>query len=102
MPFSFSADRKNLDEQRRVLSELQIATAGLSNWLKSYDRLNTAEIATVLAASMHYDIAEVADPEVHVVTKIKKEVLSQIPKPERPFEMLCQARRGCALNAAAY
>ena len=62
---------------------LQIATAGLSNWLKSYYLLNSAEIATVLASSIHYDIATVVDPKVHVVAKIRKDILSQIPKPDR-------------------
>jgi amidase len=77
---------------------LQIATAGLSNWLKSYYRLNSAEIATVLASSIHYDIATVVDPQVHVVAKIRKDVLTQIPKPEKPSDMFCQASWGCALN----
>jgi acetamidase/formamidase len=78
---------------------LQLATAGLSNWLKSYYRLNSAEIATVLASSIHYDIAEVgADPEVHVVAKIRKDMLSQIPKPDKPSSVFCQPQRGCALN----
>jgi acetamidase/formamidase len=77
---------------------LQTATAGLSNWLKAYYRLNTSEVATVLAASIHYDIAEVVDPEVHVVAKIGKDVLQQIPKPEKPSEIFCQARWGCRLN----
>jgi amidase len=77
---------------------LQIATAGLSNWLKAYYRLDTSEVATVLATSIHYDIAEVVDPEVHVVAKIGKDVLQQIPKPEKPSEIFCQSRWGCTLN----
>jgi amidase len=78
---------------------LQLATAGLSNWLKSYYRLSSAEIATVLASSIHYDIAEVgADPEVHVVAKLRKDVLSQIPKPPKPSSVFCQAQWGCAPN----
>ena len=77
---------------------LQIATAGLSNWLKSYYRLNSAEIATVLASSIHYDIATVVDPKVHVVAKIRKDMLSQIPKPDRPTDMFCQANWGCSIN----
>ena len=75
---------------------LQLATAGLSNWLKSYYRLNSAEVATVLASSIQYDVAEVADPEVHIVAKIAKDVLSQIPKPEPPTDMFCHG--GCTLN----
>jgi len=77
---------------------LQIATAGLSNWLKSYYQLNSAEVATVLASSIHYDIATVVDPRVHVVAKIKKEALSQIPKPDRPSDMFCQAWWGCKID----
>jgi amidase len=77
---------------------LQNATAGLSNWLKSYYRLNSAETATVLASSIQYDIAEVVDPKIHVVAKIKKDVLAQIPKPPAPSDMFCQASWGCTLN----
>jgi amidase len=77
---------------------LQVATAGLSNWLKSYYRLDAAEIATVLANSIHYDVAEVVDPRVHMVAKIHKSVLAQLPKPEPPTSVFCQAGWGCAPN----
>jgi len=77
---------------------LQNATGGLLNWLKSYYRLNSSEIATVLASSIRYDIAEVVDPHVHVVAKLRKDVLSQIPKPESPSAVFCQTGRGCAPN----
>jgi len=77
---------------------LQIATAGLSNWLKSYYRLNSAEIATVLASSIHYDIATVVDPKVHVVAKIRKDALIRIPKPDKPTDMFCQASWGCTID----
>jgi len=77
---------------------LQRATAGLVNWLKSYYRLDSAEVATVLATSMHYDLAEVVDTEFHIVAKIKKETLRQIPKPENPSTIFCQAGWGCAPN----
>jgi hypothetical protein len=30
---------------------------------------------------VRYDIAEVVDPHTHVVAKIRKDVLKQIPKP---------------------
>jgi len=52
----------------------------------------------VLASSIHYDIATVVDPRVHVVAKIKKEALSQIPKPDRPSDMFCQAWWGCKID----
>jgi amidase len=77
---------------------LQQATAGLTNWLKSYYRLNIAEIATVLATSVHYDIAEVVDTKPHVVARISKNALKQLAKPDPPAYMFCQARRGCDLS----
>jgi len=77
---------------------LQIANAGISNWLKAFYRLNSAEIATVLAASIHYDIAEVVDPEVHVVAKLGKAVLMQIPKPKNPSTVFCRPLSGCAAD----
>lgn len=76
--------------------ELQYATAGLSNWLRSYYRLSAPEITTVLANSIHYDVAEVGDPELHVVAKIRKSVLSQLPKPEGPATVFCRAAWGCS------
>jgi acetamidase/formamidase len=74
---------------------LKNATAGLSNWLRAYYRLDASEIATVLAPSIHYDIAEVTDPEVHIVAKIDKSVLAQLPKPAAPTRVFCQSPRGC-------
>jgi amidase len=77
---------------------LQRATAGLSNWLKSYYGLSSAEIATILAVSMHYDVAEIVDAEFHIVAKISKEMLKRIPKPENPSAVFCQASWGCVPN----
>jgi acetamidase/formamidase len=77
---------------------LRLATAGISNWLKSFYALNSSEIATVLAAAVHYDIAEVVDPRVHIVAKIQKSVLSQLPKPAAPAFIFCQAGWGCMVN----
>jgi acetamidase/formamidase len=75
---------------------LQKATAGLSNWLKSYYGLNSAEVATVLASSIHYDVAEVVDNEFHIAAKIGKDILKQIPKAENVSRVFCQASWGCA------
>lgn len=60
---------------------LQAATTGMSRWLEDEYKLNPGEIAMVLGSSMRYDIAEVVDPQVHVVAKLSKSVLAQIPKP---------------------
>jgi amidase len=57
---------------------LQMATTGLSRWLEQEYKLTTGEVAMVLGSSMRYDIAEVVDPQVHVVAKLSKSVLGQI------------------------
>ncbi|HTV80496.1 MAG TPA: acetamidase/formamidase family protein [Steroidobacteraceae bacterium] len=67
----------------------QNATAGLSNWLISHYRLDSGEVATVLATSIRYDIAEVVDPEVHVVARIGKDVLALLPRQARPKAVVC-------------
>src|SRR6266480_3418326 len=60
---------------------MQSATSGLSKWLAIPYGLNAAEIATVLANTVRYDIAEAGDPHIHVVAKIDKDVLRQIRAP---------------------
>jgi amidase len=59
---------------------LRSATTGMSRWLEEEYKLNPAEVAMVLGSSMRYDIAEVVDPQVHVVAKLAKNTLAQIPK----------------------
>jgi len=61
---------------------LRSATTGMSQWLATTYKLNAAEIAMVLGSSMRYDIAEVVDPQVHVVAKVAKSVLKQIEQPK--------------------
>ena len=57
---------------------LQDATSNLSQWLADDFKLNPNEVAIVLGTSIRYDVAEVVDPEVHVVAKILKSVLAQL------------------------
>jgi amidase len=61
---------------------LRSATTGVSRWLEEEYKLNPGEVAMVLGSSMRYDIAEVVDPQVHVVAKLPKNTLAQIPKPK--------------------
>ena len=56
----------------------QRATAGLARWLKATYALDDSEVAAVLGSSLEYDIAEVVDPKVHVVAKVRKDFLAQI------------------------
>jgi len=57
---------------------LQAATTGMSQWLEDRYKLNPGEIAMVLGSSMHYDIAEVVDLQVHVVARLSKKTLDMI------------------------
>lgn len=57
---------------------LQQATTSLAQWLADDYKLSANEVAIVLGTSIRYDIAEVVDPEIHVVAKIQKSVLAQL------------------------
>ena len=59
---------------------LQRATTGLAQWIESDYKLNSAETAVVLGTSIRYDVAELVDPHLNVVAKIRKSVLSQLNK----------------------
>jgi Predicted acetamidase/formamidase len=56
----------------------QAATTNLARWLEEDYKLTANEVAVVLGTSVHYDIAEVVDPFVHVVAKIEKSTLARI------------------------
>src|SRR5262245_21401439 len=63
------------------LSEaLQAATTNLSQWLEEDYKLNPSEIGVVLGTGIRYEIAELVDPQIHVVAKIAKAMLTPIPK----------------------
>ncbi len=81
-----------------LMDALQNATAGLSNWLKSYYALNASEIATLLAGAVHYDVASAVGGQKHIVAKIRKDALSQLPKPPAPSSVFCQPRWGCLVE----
>jgi acetamidase/formamidase len=57
---------------------LQLATTQLVNWLQRDYKLEPNEAAIVLGAAMRYDIAEVVDPLVHIVAKIRKDAIRQL------------------------
>src|SRR5262245_7887635 len=59
---------------------LQRATTGLAEWIESAYKLNSSEVAVVLGTSIRYDVAELVDPHLNVVAKIRKSVLAQINK----------------------
>ncbi|MEP7109472.1 MAG: acetamidase/formamidase family protein [Ferruginibacter sp.] len=59
---------------------LKIATSGLLEWLQTDYRITLQEATQVISTTIEYTIAEIADPEVVVVAKIKKEVLKGLKK----------------------
>jgi len=65
---------KSLDEA------LKIATAGLLEWLQHDYHLSLQEATQVISTSIEYTIAEIADPEVEIVAKIRKETLKTLKK----------------------
>lgn len=59
---------------------IKIATAGLLDWLQTDYQLSLGEATQVMSTSIEYTIAEIADPEVEIVAKIKKEKLQGLKK----------------------
>ena len=57
------------------------ATVELLDWLHTQYGITLAEATQVMSTTIEYTIAEIADPEVVVVGKIKKEWLAGIKKP---------------------
>jgi acetamidase/formamidase len=57
---------------------LRVATSGLAQWLTERYHLSPSEIAAVLGTAMHYEIAEVVDPQINIVAKIRKDMLANI------------------------
>jgi acetamidase/formamidase len=57
---------------------MQMATAELANWIEKDYKLSANESNVVLGVAMQYDIAEVVDPQYHVVAKIRKSVLKTL------------------------
>lgn len=60
------------------------ATTNLARWLETTYGLNANEVSSVLGTSIVYDIAEVVDPQPHVVAKVPKSVLANLKKAEQP------------------
>jgi len=57
---------------------LRAATTELAEWLQRDYRLQPDEAALVLGTALEYNIAEVVDPLVHVVAKLRKEHLRRL------------------------
>ena len=65
---------KKLDEA------IKVATSGLLDLLRQDYRLTLEEATQVMSTTIEYTIAEIADPEVVMVAKIKKQFLKGLKK----------------------
>jgi acetamidase/formamidase len=63
---------------------LRMATTHLIQWLERDYSLTHSEAAIVLSSSMKYEIAEVVDPQFHIVAKISKAVLAPLKRNAKP------------------
>jgi acetamidase/formamidase len=62
---------------------VQRATTQLATWLEDDYKPNPSEVAMVLGFAIRYDVAELVDPHVHVVAKIKKSSLAGLGPPTK-------------------
>jgi len=64
-----------LGSGKKLEDALKIASAGMLAWLQKDLQLTLHEATQVMSTIMEYTIAEIADPEVIVVAKIRKDAL---------------------------
>jgi acetamidase/formamidase len=57
---------------------LQQATTELARWIERDYKLSPNESNIVLGAAIRYDVAEVVDPQVHIVAKVSKAALASL------------------------
>lgn len=56
------------------------ATTQLARWLERDYHLTPNESAIVLGSAIHYDVAELVDPQVNIVAKVSKATLATLTK----------------------
>jgi acetamidase/formamidase len=75
-----SADLMAIGVDKSLDNALKIATAELLAWLQNDYHLSSREATQVMSTSIEYQVAEIADPNVEVVARIKKDILKQLKK----------------------
>lgn len=56
------------------------ATTNLVRWLEKIYKLNAAEVSSLVSTAVVYDVAEVVDPQIHIVAKIPKSALTSLKR----------------------
>ena len=69
----------------RLDDALKTATVDLTQWLQIKYHLSIQELTQVLSTSIEYRIAEIADPDVIVVARIKKTILKSLEVYDKNF-----------------
>jgi len=64
-----------LGSGKKLEDALKIASAGMLSWLQKDLQLTLQEATQVMSTTIEYTIAEIADPEVIVVARIRKDAL---------------------------
>jgi amidase len=64
----------------KLENAMKIANADMLVWLQKDYQLSIGEGTQVMSTAIEYRIAEIADPDVIVIAKIKKEILGQLKK----------------------
>jgi amidase len=64
----------------KLEAALKIATVDLLVWIQKDYQLSIQEATQVMSTTIEYSIAEIADPDVIVVAKIKKEMLKPLKR----------------------
>jgi acetamidase/formamidase len=62
---------------------LQHSTTQLAQWLEGDFGLTRPEVSLILGFAMRYDIAEIVDPHVHLVAKVRKSALAHLARKAR-------------------
>ena len=70
----------SMGSSKNLGNALKIASSGLLDWLQKDYRITLQEATQVMSTTIEYTIAEIADPEVVVIAKIKKELLKELKK----------------------
>ena len=69
-----------LGSDKTLDKAIKIASSGLLEWLQADYHVTVQEATQIMSTSIEYTIAEIADPDVVVVAKIKKELLKKVKK----------------------
>lgn len=75
-----SACIMTIGSAKKLDDAVKIATSGLLEWLQTDYHLTLQEATQVMSTTIEYAIAEIADPDVVVVAKVKKERLEGLKK----------------------